>query len=473
MAMGPFRTKKQIPAEPSYEPVQKKPVDVTEVFTPSVPAGRGFVGRETEVDDLRKAGLRVPGAQIVVWGESGAGKSSLVNKALIDEGLIAVKTACTPGTTYEELLAAAFAGTGAFYVTETTEHAEGSLSVSASAGSDLIGAKATLEGEASAGSGTTRQPIAKPQLSPQRLVAELGSRNYSWVIEDFHKLEESERVKVAHALKVFADDGAKYPKTRVIVLGVSESVDELVIETTNVASRLVDIQVPPLGHDELGRILGVGEELLNLDFSEIQTRLLDTAVGTASITHALALACCNEREVAQASDEVVAFTEPDFQKAMQSYVRTRSGRMKARFRSAMKVHRKRIYDNTELILRALAELPESGGTVGEILTIIRRGKPGYPSSNATVYLRELQQEQRGSLVRKTAAGVYRFDEPLHHAYAKAFFDAQESQPPGKPGVGAGTWDSAVGTLAVSWDALRAELAAEREAMSDEDDIPDD
>lgn len=79
-----------------------KGVRVAEVFTPSVPAGRGFVGREVEMKDLRTKGLRGPGTQIVVWGESGAGKSSLINKALLDEGLTAVKTSCTPDSTYSE-----------------------------------------------------------------------------------------------------------------------------------------------------------------------------------------------------------------------------------------------------------------------------------------------------------------------------------------------------------------------------------
>ncbi|WP_426621976.1 ATP-binding protein [Microbacterium sp. As-52] len=441
---------------------------MVEVFTPSVPASRGFVGRETEVKDLRKKGLRVPGAQVVVWGESGAGKSSLVNKALIDEGLVAVKTPCTPGATYDEILASAFAGTGAFYVTESAEHTEGSVTLGGTIGSDLIGAKATIQGQFAAGSGITKQPIARPQLSPQRLAAELGRLEYSWVIEDFHKLDEAERVKVAHALKVFSDEGAKYPSTRVIVLGVSDSVDELVADSTNVGSRLIDIHVPPLGHDELGKILDVGGGILNLDFSVIRTSLLETAVGTASVTHALALACCDERDIEQAAEDRVTFTNEDFQEAAQSYVRTRSGTVRSRFRSALKVHRKRIYDNTELILRALAQLPESGGTVGEIVGIIRLTKPNYPSSNATKYLRELQEEERGSLVRKTSAGVYRFDEPLQHAYAKAFFGPMPKAVADRI-TDFTMWESAVEVVFTSWLATREEFEAARDAMDGDDD----
>jgi hypothetical protein len=396
-------------------------VRANEVFTPSVPASRAFVGRKTEMKDLRKKGINVPGTQIVVWGESGAGKSSLVNKVLEEAGRTAVKTACTPDSTYEAILAAAFSGTGAFYITETTTNQDVTLSAGFSVGSELVGAKVSSEATYEAGQEHVREPIARPQLTPQRLVAELGARELSWVIEDFHKLPEAERKKVAHALKVFSDDGAKYPHTRVIALGVAESVEELVDPPANVGKRLIDIPVPPLDAGELGKILTAGEELLNLDFSAIRDRLLQMSVGTVSITHALALACCDERDIEEASAQTVVFTEADFQEAVAGYARTRSSTLKARFRKALIVHRRRKFANTELILRALAQLPEQGGSIAEILAVIRVSEPQYRHSNLNQYLAALQTDDRGALVRRTAAGMFRFDEPLQHVYAKSLF----------------------------------------------------
>jgi len=425
---------KTAPTVTAPEPVAPAAAAIraNEVFTPSVPASRAFVGRKTEMKDLRQKGINVPGTQIVVWGESGAGKSSLVNKVLEAAGRTAVKTACTPDSTYEAILAAAFAGTGAFYITETTTHEDMSLSAGFSVGSELIGAKMTGEGTYDTGKEQVRQPLARPQLTPQRLVAELGVRNLSWVIEDFHKLPALEREKVAHALKVFADEGAKYPHTRVIALGVAESVEELVAPPANVGKRLIDIPVPPLDDTELGKILDTGENLLNLDFSAIRHRLLHTSVGTVSITHALALACCDEREVEEASAEKIVFTEEDFEEAVEGYARTRSSTLKARFRKALIVHRVRKFANTELILRALTRLPERGGTLAEILAIIRTEEPLYPHSNLTQYLAALQTEERGALVRRTSAGLFRFDEPLQHAFAKSLFKMTQDDAPETP-----------------------------------------
>ncbi|WP_129172365.1 hypothetical protein [Agromyces atrinae] len=239
-------------------------------------------------------------------------------------------------------------------------------------------------------------------------------------------------------------------------------------DTTNLENRLVDIHVAPLDHHDLGKILDVGEHLLNLDFSRIRTRLLNTAVGTASIAHALALACCNERDITQGGKEKVIFTEDDFREAAQAYVRTRSGAVKARFTRALKVHRKRMYDNTEIILRALTQLPESGGTVGQILAIIRVEKPSYPSSNATKYLQELQEEARGSLIRKTSSGVYRFDEPLQHAYAKAYFGEPSDETEGTP---ISDWESAFisqGKEFITRLLVQREIEENRYAMTDDE-----
>lgn len=441
---------------PSFATAKPGSPATHEVFTPSVPAERGFVGRSVEMNDLRTMGLNVPGAQVVVWGESGAGKSSLIIKALSDVGHTAVKTACTPESTYEEILEAAFAGTGAFTVVERTDRSGMSADVSVSAGGDLIGAKVQSTVGYTEDSEHVRQPIARPQLSAQRLVAELGARGLSWVVEDFHKMHRDERFRLAHALKVFADEGAKHPATRVIVIGVSDSVDELVDSRTNVGSRLIDVEVPPLGGSELREILDIGEELLSLDFEQIRDRLLMTSVGTASITHALALACCNQRGVFYRADEVVRFTDEDFEGAVMSYARTRSGTLKARFRRALLVHRERTYNNPKILLSALAELPENGGTIGEVLSVIRRETPTYPSGNATNYLRLLQNEERGALIRKTSAGKFRFDEPLQHAFAKTLFGL--TSPTAEQAVS--YWEQAVSSTDVQARVLRAELEEE-------------
>lgn len=453
MPLWPKRT----PADPQPEPqrVSTETTAAADVFTPSVPAARAFVGRQTEMKDLKNKGLSVPGTQVVVWGESGAGKSSLVQKVLDDTNRTAVQTACTPDSTYKQILEAAFAGTGAFYITETTDHTDVNLAVASSLGSELVGAKVTGSAEYQTGQGATRQPLARPQLSPQLLLSELGKRKLSWVIEDFHKVAKPVRDSIAHALKVFSDGGRRYPDTTVIVLGVSDSLEDLVAANVNVGLRLIDIPVPPLPIEDLRKILEVGEDLLNIDFAAIQGNILDFAVGTASIAHAIALACCDERDITETADETVVFTKDDLGQAIQGYARTRSSSLRSRFNAALLVHRTRKFANPELILRALSKMPVEGASFADILAAIHRDEPTYPSSNLTNYLKDLQSDERGALVRKTNLNTYRFDEPLQHAFAKIFFvDKTELEDstgikvriPYSTEAGTDQWDDIVATL---------------------------
>lgn len=416
-----------------------------DVFTPSVPAGLGFVGRAEELRDLVNFGLQVPGTQIAVWGESGAGKSSLINKGLKQVGRAAVKTACTPGVSFEDLLSSALSGTGAFYISSSSATIEEKEVSGISVGSDLIGADISIGHEKLTSKSTVRSPITPPLLTPHRLVKELGARELSWVVEDFHKLSVEVRAQVAHTLKVFSDEGEKFPQTTAIVVGVAESLDDLMAETVNVATRLVDIEVRPLEDRDLSNVLEVGEVKLNIDFSAIHDQLLHISVGTASVMHSLALACCTERNVNQTSPTRVCFTEVDFQNALRGFVRTRSSTTRARFNKALLTERKRKYDNPKLLLEALSRLPSSGGSVGEVLELVRTVEPDYPSGNASNYLKELQTEGRGSVIRKSGS-MFRFDDPLLHAYARSHFglsqeaaEASGLQPPIEPDA----WDEAL------------------------------
>lgn len=416
-----------------------------DVFTPSVPAGLGFVGREVELQDLLNFGLQVPGTQIAVWGESGAGKSSLINRGLKQVGRAAVKTACTPGVSFEDLLASALSGTGAFYISSSSETIEEKDVSGVSLGSDLIGADLSAGQERTKTKSTVRSPITPPLLTPQRLVKELGARGLSWVVEDFHKLAAEVREKVAHSLKVFSDEGEKFPQTTAIVVGVAESLDDLMAETVNVSTRLVDVEVRPLEDRELSKVLEVGEDKLNLDFSTIRDQLLHISVGTASVMHSLALACCTERNVIQTSQYRVYFTEVDFQNALRGFVRTRSSATRARFNKALLTERKRKYDNPKLLLEALSRMPASGGSVGEVLELVRSVEPDYPSGNASNYLKELQAEGRGAVIRKSGS-MFRFDDPLLHAYARSHFglaqETAEASGVGHP-VELDAWDEAL------------------------------
>jgi len=109
------------------------------------------------------------------------------------------------------------------------------------------------------------------------------------------------------------------------------------------------------------------------------------------------------------------------------------------------------------------------------MAVIKRDHPKYPSANLTKYIRELQTDERGGLVRRTSANKYRFDEPLQHAFAKSFFSLTAAEEPtseerGKNEELLDLWDVAVRTqLRLASPAeLRRAIEAEIAAMDGED-----
>jgi len=430
--MNPFRKLREYffgPAPESgteTEPAPTRPdtlISAADVFTPTSPAVRGFVPRERESKLLLQA-LATRGSQVVTFGESGAGKSSLVTKTLRDSGRNFIVTRCTSQTDYDAVIKSAFDKLGAFQVTSrqasesTSAHAQSTASI----GSELIGGTVKIEGGVASvvESVENSSRVVEYQLTAENLAVALSKRDLSWVIEDFHKVDESTRDGLADVLKVFSDNN--HPSTAVIVIGATESAAAVVEAPADVTRRVARIQVPPMTDDQLGDILDTGGALMSVDFSAVRDEIVRKSAGVASVTHALALRCLQELGIDTPPDVTVEIRDDTLRAAGVSYAASMQSDIKERFEKGLFLKRKRKYDNCGIILRAIASLPENGGTHAEILAKIREQSAEYPASNLTSYLVELGGEDRGALVRKTADGKHRFDEPMQHTYAQIIFD---------------------------------------------------
>ena len=88
---------------------------VEQVFTPSTLARLNFIEREGIRNRLTDA-LRTPGKQLVVYGHTGSGKSTVVSNKLNQLYEDQVITRCTSQTTYEQMVRGAFDYLEAYYV---------------------------------------------------------------------------------------------------------------------------------------------------------------------------------------------------------------------------------------------------------------------------------------------------------------------------------------------------------------------
>jgi energy-coupling factor transporter ATP-binding protein EcfA2 len=162
----------------------------TQVFTPTSPARLTFVERQTINNQLVSA-LKIPGKQVVVYGHTGCGKTTVLTQKLEQLYEDHVTSSCTNTTTFEALLINAFERLETFYSSETTQSTRRKLSATLEAQLGRI--KAALGGEGETSEGTKATRLVPPQLTPQTLAQLLGELHKCWVLEDFHKVPPSER----------------------------------------------------------------------------------------------------------------------------------------------------------------------------------------------------------------------------------------------------------------------------------------
>jgi hypothetical protein len=391
-------------------------ITLAKVFTPSTPAERSYVPRPQQEKDLRRA-LSTPGTQTVVYGESGAGKTSLTLRILTQMGRPYVVTRCDTGTDYRAVLTSAFHQMGTLKRTSQRDSDTRSLH-----GAGGVPGFVEAGGEWELAQEKEFSPLVDAPLSAEHLAQQMGRQGKVWVIEDFHKTSAETKTALAHALKIFSDVGPEFPNTQVVVLGAADTpVEVWGTPDANLRDRLAYIGLPPLNDDELGAVIDKGAELLNVDFATVRQEIIRHSVGLAGVTHGLAYECCYVSDVQIPQATAVTITSGTLAEAKANYSRTRQVEIKHAFEKALLVKRTRTYNNHSIIVKALATLGEKGGTHAEIYAAIKQEHPNYPSSNLTLYLRELQQEDRGAVIRKTATGQFRFEKPMMHTYARQLF----------------------------------------------------
>jgi hypothetical protein len=383
------------------------------VFTPTSPAKLAFVERIDRVNDELVDALRIPGMQLIIYGPSGAGKTTLILNKLNQLYEYNIVTRCMIGMTMEQIILDGFDQLNSYYISETTKAEK--LTISSDLKASYVGLKTQIEKHYQDKS-TRLLPI---QLTPQRLAQYFGASGNCWVLEDFHKIDEEEKVKLSQIMKIFMDSSVDYPDLKIIAIGAVDSAREVVKYDPEMKQRVSEIYIPLMTDNEIAKIIYNGENLLNLKFkTNVTKRVLRFAGGLPSVCHHLCLYMCTNNDILNTLEEQCIFNEEDFDKAVEKYVQSSSDSLKEIFDKAVKVGRVRKYNNPQEILKAFLSLGKDGLNHNEILNKIRKTITDYPQGNLTTYLKQLQLPERGAILRYDAnAGLYYFSSPFVKAYA--------------------------------------------------------
>lgn len=388
-----------------------------EVFTPATPARVAFVERES-INERLVSALQTPGKQIIVYGHTGSGKTTLLQNKLMQTHPNHVTTRCMKGMRFDQLIAEAFVSSNALAVS--------SVEVKKSeATTARIGKKSFFGIEVESGTDTTlkKSAIVAPNSTIQQLGRTLGEAGACWLLEDFHKIEAEERLKLAQAMKLFMDMAAEFPDLKVIAIGAVDSARHVVECDPEMRNRVAEISVPLMNEYELLDIVAKGARALNCRVDPQYSRgMALLSNGLPAVMHQLCLHYFEQNHVTETQEHLASLGVNGYQQAIACYVEESSDTLKKAFDGALVKNRRAKEDHFSLILRALTKFSQDGAQGFEILEKIKELKPGYNASNFQRHLKTLTTPARHNILRfESNSQRFSFAEPIFRAFAAAFF----------------------------------------------------
>ena len=389
-----------------------------EVFTPTTPARIAFVDRN-QVNDRLVNALATPGKQIVVYGHSGTGKTTLLLNKLRQVYENHITTRCMKGMRFDQLILDGFDQLAPFYTAEFAKKTVHARSAEVSSNYALISAKINATSTDEHNQKQVR--ILPPQLTPQALGKFIGVAKACWVLEDFHKIEDAEKNKLSQLMKVFMDLSDEYPDVKIVAVGAVDTARQVVEYDPEMRHRVAEISVPLMTSEEIKEIIKKGELALNIRVNPSIADLVSRhSNGLASVCHHLCLNMCDAAGIHhKVNGSQYLMTDADFQSAVRIYVDEASDTIKSAFGKALKP-RRRGENNAEIIIQALSSFKEEGAARFDLLKKIQQERSAYPDHRLKNNLINLCGPSYGQILRYDSnSSLYSFSDPIYRAYALA------------------------------------------------------
>lgn len=390
----------------------RKIFGLQDVFTSGSPADINYVKRP-ELESSLKQNIKVKGKQIAVFGHSGSGKTTIVQKVLHELNQEFIYTPCSSTTTFNDLLIAAFDELDPYYIDSKSSTA--TAKVSANVQTEYLGIKSSLTGELSEAVSTSMKRVLPPQLTPKKLADFLGEAHCCWIIEDFHKIAKEERQLLADCLKIFIDQGAKYPDMRIICIGVVGSAHDLLSYDTNLNPRVAEIEIPLLNDEENRQLVLNGCSLLNIEMDyQMVNNIISYSNRIASVAHQMCYDICYKNSIESTCKHKKYLTYEKFADALKSYIEAQSDTLKFLYEGATRA------DIGWYVLRTLANSGWDKVSIEGISKAVNQNHKNKRFSHNQIYekLQELSLPEIGIVKYDANSDKYSLASPFWGAFIK-------------------------------------------------------
>ena len=400
---------------------------VQDIFTPTSPAKINYIERE-EINKRIVKALRTKGMQIVIYGHSGSGKTTLLKNKLEQTYERHVTTHCMEGMTYERILLDAFDRLSPFYTDEkiTTEK----TSTGATIRTKFASINAELSSTAENGAQKKSRRVLPLQLTGANLARMFGEANYCWVLEDFHKIDETDKKLISQLMKLFMDLSDEYGDLKIICVGAVNTARQVIEHDKEMKRRVAEIHIPLMLDKEIRKIVENGCEYLRVEIDDnAVSGICDESNGVASICHHLCSLMCDEQDIYETVDEdsdSLKFDYSNLASARGEYLHYASDTIKKALDNALKLR------GSDNVIRALSEIGNDGAVESEIVSKLWEKQLSNDELSVAEILEKLLTTKYGELLKyEDESHKYSFSDPFYQAFSTQYFRQKDSHSPKK------------------------------------------
>jgi Cdc6-like AAA superfamily ATPase len=370
------------------------------VFSPSAPIDELslFAGRDTQIRTLVDA-INQKGQHAIIYGERGVGKTSLSNvlHAFLGQQAFPVKAPrvqCEAQDTFDKVWRRVF---------DKIELQREKKNI------------IRLQNEAERETYRASELVEHGEVAPddvRRILGIISKTALSIVIVDeFDRLSKERRRPFADTVKTLSDHAVS---ATVILVGVADSVDELIHEHQSIERALVQVSMPRMSHDEIRQIVKTGLDKLGMTIKpEAVQHILVLSQGLPHYTHLIGLYSARaalDAKTLEVNEEIVA-------RAIGKAVDGVQQSISSAWHQAVRSPRKDSLFSDVLLACALAETDQQNTFAAQDVRVPMReitGKP-YAITSFAQNLNDFCDEKRGPILQRTGPPRkyrYRFVNPL-------------------------------------------------------------
>jgi len=376
-----------------------------------------FQGRKDRIE-LLTSELATAGRQVAIYGERGVGKTSLAQLAdffasFSDEETYFVR--CEKESTYTTIFGQFLGGAGVGYVPNGFD-------------AETPGGGGIGIGPASVSSHKAKRSrfsaIESARIiHPAMLLKTFGDRKGLLIIDEYDRVEdEKTHTRLAETLKHFSDADSK---TKIIVVGVAETLTGLIGEHESITRCLAQIKLDRMRPEELGDIIATGEERADVVFKDtVRQKIVALSDGFPFYTHLLCKYSADEAgKVLLKNDKAhVVVSESEYSKACRRAIESAEHTLREDYQTAV-ITTKRKTDMYKYILWGVAHSADKEVHVDEIAqNISYLTGTEHKKGSLNNYLVALVSPQKRQVLVRVRQGYYKFTNPLMRAYVRLILE---------------------------------------------------